>query len=67
VAGAALDVGSGVANALVGTPSASQIAAVYAGGPGGGNDTYNINMYGTRATPNELVRELSWRGLVGGR
>ncbi|MGY1500799.1 hypothetical protein ACW4TU_30180 [Streptomyces sp. QTS52] len=67
VAGAALDVGSGVANALIGTPSASQLAAVYAGGAGSGSDTYNINMYGTRATPSELVRELSWRGLVGGR
>lgn len=67
MAGAALDVGSRAANALVAPPSASQLAAVYAGGAGGGSDTYNINMYGTRATPSELVRELSWRGLVGGR
>ncbi|MFF7561965.1 hypothetical protein ACFZB4_18580 [Streptomyces pseudovenezuelae] len=65
VAGGALDLASGVGGALSVAPSAGQLAAVYAGGGGGGSDTYNINMYGARATPGELVRELSWRGLVG--
>ena len=67
VAAGVLDVASGVGGALSATPSAGQLAAVYAGGGGGGSDTYNINMYGTQATPGELVRELSWRGLVGRR
>ncbi|NEE11989.1 hypothetical protein G3M58_36725 [Streptomyces sp. SID7499] len=66
VAAGVLNVASGVGGALSATPSAGQLAAVYADG-GGGSDTYNINMYGTQATPGELVRELSWRGLVGRR
>ncbi|MGA5506822.1 hypothetical protein [Streptomyces umbrinus] len=67
VAGAALDVASGVGGALSVTPSGPQLASVYAGGGGGSNDTYNINMYGAEATPEAMVRELSWRGLVGRR
>jgi hypothetical protein len=66
VAGAALDVASGVSGAMVAAPTAQQLAAVYAGGVGRGGDTYTINMYGAQATPAELVRELSWRGLVRG-
>jgi phage-related protein len=67
VAAGVLNVASGVGGALSATPMPGQLAAVYAGGGGGGSDTYNINMYGTQATPGELVRELSWRGLVGRR
>jgi phage-related protein len=65
MAAGALDAASGVGDALAATPTARQLAAVYAGG-GRGDSTYHINMYGARATPAELVRELSWRGLVGG-
>ncbi|MFF8447870.1 hypothetical protein ACF06Q_09235 [Streptomyces leeuwenhoekii] len=65
MAGAALNAAAGVRGALVATPTAGQLAAVYAGGGGRtGGDTYNIALHGTRATPAELVRELSWRGLV---
>ncbi|MFF9205147.1 hypothetical protein ACF1AE_25665 [Streptomyces sp. NPDC014986] len=66
VAGAALDVASGVGGALAVTPTAGQLAAVTAGAAGGrGDSTYHINLYGTQATPDEMVRALSWRGLVG--
>lgn len=67
VAAGVLDAASGLGGALAATPLPGQVAAAYAGGAGGGSDTYNINMYGTQATPGDLVRELSWRGLVGRR
>ncbi|MET7731219.1 hypothetical protein ABZT02_07605 [Streptomyces sp. NPDC005402] len=65
VAGGALDIASGVSSALSVTPSAGQLAAVYAGGAG---DTYNyntFNQYGAEATPEGMLRALSWQGLVG--
>jgi phage-related protein len=64
VAAGVLNAASGVGGALSATPTPGQLAAVYAGG-GGGGDTYNIALNGTRATPDEMVRELTWRGLVG--
>ncbi|MGW5130352.1 phage tail protein [Streptomyces sp. NPDC004135] len=67
VAAGVLNAATGVSGALSATPLPGQLAAVYAGGGGGRSDTYNINLYGTRATPDEMVRELSWRGLVGRR
>ncbi|MGI3198447.1 hypothetical protein ACRJ4B_16150 [Streptomyces sp. GTA36] len=66
VAGAALDVASGAGSLLTSTPSASQVAAVYAG-PGRGGDQHNtFNLYGSEASPTGILRALSWRGLVGG-
>jgi hypothetical protein len=64
MAGAALDVASGVSGAIAGTPTPSQLSAVYATG-GGGDRNYTINLYGSDATPQGIVRELSWLGLVG--
>ena len=64
MAGAALDVASGVGGAIAGTPSAGQLSAVYAGG---GDTTNNFYLYGSDATPAGIVRELSWLGLVGRR
>jgi hypothetical protein len=66
MAGAALDVTSGIGGALTVKPSAAQLSAVYAGG-GRGDTTNYINLYGARATPEEMVRELSWRGKIGRR
>ena len=64
VAGGALDVASGLNGALSLTPSAGQLAAVYAGS--GGGDTYNtFYQYGDEATPEGMLRALSWQGLVG--
>ncbi|MFI1734047.1 hypothetical protein ACH40E_33510 [Streptomyces acidicola] len=66
MAGAALDVAAGVGGALLGTPSAAQLAGVYAGA--GGGDTYNTwNLYGSEASPDGILRALSWRGMVGRR
>ncbi|MFM9566113.1 hypothetical protein [Streptomyces turgidiscabies] len=66
VAGAALDVGSKAANALVATPTAAQLSAVYAGG-GGGDQHNTFHLHGSEASPDGILRALSWRGLVGGR
>ncbi|PWI08324.1 hypothetical protein DIZ27_23075 [Streptomyces sp. NWU339] len=68
VAGAALDVATGVGGALAVTPTAGQLATVTAGAVGGRGDQYNtIHLHGTQATPDEMLRALSWRGLVGRR
>jgi phage-related protein len=66
MAGAALDVASGTVGSLAGTPSASQLAAVYAGGSGG-DTTNNFHLYGSEASPDGILRALSWQGLVGRR
>ncbi|MFD3310059.1 hypothetical protein [Streptomyces sp. NPDC058694] len=65
VAGAALDVASGVGGALSVTPSGAQLASVYAGG--GGDTTNNFYLYGSEASPDGILRALSWQGLVGRR
>jgi phage-related protein len=66
VAGAALDVTSGIGGALSVTPSAGQLAAVYAGG-GRGDQHNTFNLYGSEASPDGILRALSWQGLVGRR
>jgi hypothetical protein len=65
VAGAALDVASGVGGALASGPTAQQLASVYAGG-GGGDQHNTFYLYGSEASPEGIIRELSWRGLVRG-
>ncbi|MBZ3909426.1 TP901 family phage tail tape measure protein [Streptomyces acidiscabies] len=64
MAGAALDVGT---RALASTPTAGQVAAVYGGGASGGDTTNNFYLSGGDATPDGILRALSWQGLVGGR
>jgi hypothetical protein len=64
VASAALNIASGASAALPLAPSAGQLAAVYSGA-GQINQTYNIALNGSRATPQDLVRELTWQGLIG--
>lgn len=66
MAGAALDVTSGIGGALAVTPSGAQLASVYAGG-GGGDTTNNFYLYESEASPDGIIRALSWRGLVGRR
>ncbi|GAA2218856.1 hypothetical protein GCM10010104_04700 [Streptomyces indiaensis] len=65
VAASVLNAATGVGGALSATPLPGQLAAVYAGGGGQTSNTYYINLNGARATPEEMVRELSWQGLVG--
>ena len=64
VAGGALDVASGLNGALAAVPSGRQLSAVYEGA-GQINQTYHIALNGTRATPQDLMRELTWQGLIG--
>lgn len=59
---------SGLDGALTAAvPTGSQLAATYAGGAGGGDQTNNIYLYGTEATPDGMLHALSWQGLVGRR
>ncbi|MFD9834506.1 hypothetical protein [[Kitasatospora] papulosa] len=67
VAGAAVTAAQTVASVRPSVPAPGALSAAYAGTQGRAGDTYNIAMHGTRATPEELVHELSWRGLVAGR
>ncbi|WP_330349278.1 phage tail protein [Streptomyces sp. NBC_00582] len=61
-----LDAASGVGGALASTPSAGQIAAVYGGAAGRGDQNNTFNLYGSEASPDGILRALSWQGLVGG-
>ncbi|MFJ4649470.1 hypothetical protein ACIP6Q_39050 [Streptomyces bobili] len=63
MAAAALDVTAG---AFASTPTAAQLSSVYAGSAGGGDQHNVFNLYGSEASPDGIVRALSWRGLVGG-
>ncbi|MFH9826721.1 hypothetical protein [Streptomyces bobili] len=60
-----LDAASGVGGALTAVPSAGQLATVYGGGGRTGGDI-TINQYGSDATPEGMLRALSWQGLVAG-
>lgn len=62
MAGAALDVTS---NAFAAPPSAGQLAGVYAGTGGRRDTTNNFHLYGSEASPDGILRALSWQGLVG--
>ncbi|MFC9465210.1 phage tail protein [Streptomyces coelicoflavus] len=65
-AAAGVNLSGTVSGALAGVPNAGQLAAVYAGA-GGGDQNTTINLYGTEATPDGMLRALSWQGLVGRR
>ncbi|MEV5659793.1 hypothetical protein [Streptomyces flaveolus] len=60
-----LDVAATVGGAVRGVPTAGQLAATYSRSPG---DMHNvINLYGGDASPDGIVRALSWQSLVRGR
>ncbi|MEU9597147.1 hypothetical protein AB0E06_10075 [Streptomyces sp. NPDC048109] len=65
-AAAGVNINGSVSGALAGVPNAGQLAAVYAGG-GRGDQHNTINLYGTEATADGMLRALSWQGLVGRR
>ncbi|MDT0473012.1 hypothetical protein RM863_12845 [Streptomyces sp. DSM 41014] len=66
VAGRMLSAASGLGGALTaGIPSGPQLAASYAGAGAVAGGTYHIHLHGSDATASGVVRELSWRGLVG--
>lgn len=62
VAGAALDI---TGNSFR-VPSGSQLAAVSAAGVGGDQNNH-FHLYGNDASPDGILRALSWQGLVGRR
>ncbi|MFD4572103.1 hypothetical protein ACFWNK_01770 [Streptomyces sp. NPDC058417] len=66
VAARALDAASGVGGALASVPSGPQVAGAYGGAGGSGGQNNVINLYGSDASPDGILRALSWRGLVGG-
>lgn len=54
--------------AIAGVPQPGVLAAAYAGtAPGAGGTTNNFYLTGGEASPDGILRALSWRGLVGGR
>lgn len=67
VANAAVSAAQGVASVRPSIPAPGALSAAYAGG-GGVGDTHNtFNLYQSEASPEGIVRALSWRGLVRGR
>lgn len=65
VAGSVLDAARGAGGMFSGTPSAGQLAAVYAGQGRGGDQINNFHLYDSEASPDGILRALSWHGLVG--
>ncbi|MFJ1698190.1 hypothetical protein ACIOHC_24245 [Streptomyces sp. NPDC088252] len=48
-------------------PAPGQLTTAYAGATGGGDTHNTFNLYGTETRPDDILRALSWRGLVGRR
>ncbi|QQZ56854.1 hypothetical protein IFE09_27015 [Streptomyces microflavus] len=67
VASAAVSAAQGVASVRPSIPFPGQLSAAYAGAGGGGDTTNNFYLQGSDATPDGIIRALSWRGLVGRR
>ncbi|MET9098294.1 phage tail protein [Streptomyces antibioticus] len=61
-----LDAASGVGGALATVPTAGQVAGAYGGAGGRGDQNNVINLYGSEASPDGILRALSWQGLVAG-
>ncbi|MFF8467907.1 phage tail protein [Streptomyces griseus] len=67
VANAAVNAAQGVASVRPALPYPGQVAAAYAGAGGGGDTHHTWNLYGSDATPDGILRALSWDALVGRR
>ncbi|MEE1738829.1 hypothetical protein PUR49_20285 [Streptomyces sp. BE147] len=65
VATAAVSAAQGVASVRPSIPAPGQLTAAYAGTAGGGDTHNTFNLYESDATPDGILRALSWRGLVG--
>ncbi|MFB8101353.1 hypothetical protein ACFC3O_00700 [Streptomyces sp. NPDC056007] len=66
VANAAVSAAQSVASVRPSIPYPGQLSAAYAGASGG-DTTNNFYLQGSDATPDGILRALSWRGLVGRR
>ncbi|MEV6081107.1 hypothetical protein AB0L80_39355 [Streptomyces sp. NPDC052069] len=67
VASAAVNAAQGVASVRPSIPASGQLTAAYAGRAGGGDTTNNFYLQGGDASPDGILRALSWQGLVGRR
>ncbi|MEE4491618.1 hypothetical protein [Streptomyces sp. BE230] len=65
VAGAAARAASTVATVSSSIPAPGQLTAAYAGTAGAGPTTNNFYLQGGDATPDGILRALSWQGLIG--
>ncbi|MFJ4918145.1 hypothetical protein [Streptomyces sp. NPDC088726] len=65
VAGAAARAASTVATVTSSIPAPGQLTAAYAGAAGAGPTTNNFYLQGGDATPDGILRALSWQGLIG--
>ncbi|MEV0915421.1 hypothetical protein AB0I93_14270 [Streptomyces sp. NPDC049967] len=65
VAGAAARAASTVATVTSSIPAPGQLTAAYAGAAGAGATTNNFYLQGGDATPDGILRALSWQGLIG--
>ncbi|WP_407553065.1 hypothetical protein QOM21_23855 [Streptomyces sp. Pv4-95] len=67
MAGAATGAATAVARVASGVPTAGALSSAYAGAGAAGPTTQTFNLYQTDATPDGILRALSWSGLVGRR
>ncbi|MEU6496450.1 hypothetical protein ABZ890_39740 [Streptomyces sp. NPDC046984] len=67
VAGAALDVTTGVGAPSFAIPTGPQLATAYTGTAATSGGDNHFHLYGSDATPGGILRALSWQGLVGRR
>lgn len=65
VANAAARAASTVASVSSNIPAPGQLTAAYAGTAGAGATNNTFNLYQSDATPDGILRALSWRGLIG--
>ncbi|MGD1220006.1 hypothetical protein AB9Q10_16435 [Streptomyces krungchingensis] len=66
VASGILDAAAGARPAFAGAPTGAQLATAYHGA-GGGDTTNHFHLYGSDASPDGILRALTWRGMVGRR
>ncbi|MEU3962924.1 hypothetical protein AB0F42_24480 [Streptomyces buecherae] len=66
MASAAVGAADVAGRAMAGVPQPGALTAAYAGA-GATSTTNNFYLQGTDASPDGILRALSWRGLVGGR
>lgn len=65
VANAAAVAASTVASVVPKIPAVGQLSAAYAGSGGAGTTNNTFNLYQSDATPDGILRALSWQGLIG--
>lgn len=67
VANAAANAASAVASVMPSIPAPGQLSTAYAGAGAAGATTNNFYLQGGDATPDGILRALSWQGLIGRR